>query len=35
MIEIQRHATHALLEVLHGRSLTAVLGLAVAHAIRP
>jgi 16S rRNA (cytosine967-C5)-methyltransferase len=27
MIEVQRHATHALLEVLRGRSLTAVLGL--------
>jgi 16S rRNA (cytosine967-C5)-methyltransferase len=27
VIEVQRHATHALLEVLRGRSLTAVLGL--------
>ena len=27
MVEVQRHATHALLEVLRGRSLTAVLGL--------
>ncbi len=26
MIEVQRHATHVLLEVLRGRSLTAVLG---------